>query len=132
VFRGHAASQLLGVTGGILQAEILRAEGRIEGAITALEGAVELEDALRFDEPEPLNFSARHWLGDALLEAGRAVEAESVFRAALADHPRNGWSLFGLEQALRAQGRQDEASAVHADFQAAWARSDAYIRASVY
>ena len=74
-----------------------------------LEAAIEIEDGLRYDEPEPLNFSARHWLGDLLLELERYEEAEAVFEAALEDHPMNGWSLFGLEAALRAQDRSDEA-----------------------
>ena len=97
-----------------------------------LENAVELEDGLRYDEPEPLNFSARHWLGDALLEANRPGEAETVFREALSDHPRNGWCLLGLEQALKEQNRMDEADRVHAEFEGAWARSDTWIQASIF
>jgi hypothetical protein len=33
-----------------------------------------------YDEPEPLPFAARHWLGAALIEAGRAAEAEEHYR----------------------------------------------------
>ena len=33
-----------------------------------------------YDEPEPLPFAARHWLGAALLEAKRFEEAERVYR----------------------------------------------------
>lgn len=129
-FRGHTAAQLLGVTGGILRGEILRAQGRLDEAIAALQRAVEIEDGLRYDEPEPLNFSARHWLGAALLEAGRAPEAERVYRDELTDHPNNGWSLYGLKQALSAQSRAAEADAASAQLDAAWARSDTRIRAS--
>ena len=85
--------------------EILRDEGRLEEAIAVFEGAVELHDEVPYTEPEVLNFSARHWLGAALLEAERAEAAEEVYRAALVQHPNNGWSIYGLEQALRAQGR---------------------------
>ncbi len=129
-FRGHRASSLLGVTGGILRAEIQRDEGAYDEAVATLERAIELEDGLRYDEPEPLNFSARHWLGALLLELDRFIEAERVYRAALDDHPNNGWSLFGLEQALRAQGRDGEADRVRAQFEEAWARADVWIRAS--
>ena len=132
VFRGHTAASLLGTVGGILEGEILRAEGNLAGAIQALEAAVALEDGLRYDEPEPLNFSARHWLGDALLEAGRFEDAEAVFRAALEDHPNNGWSLFGLEEALDAQGKTREAQEAGAQLQEAWARSDTWIRGPVF
>jgi tetratricopeptide (TPR) repeat protein len=131
-FRGHSAGQLLGVVGGILEGEILRADGDLDGAISILRHAVELEDGLRCDEPEPLPFTARHWLGAVLLEAERAVDAESIYRASLEDHPHNGWSLFGLEEALRAQGRGAEADAVHADFEHAWARADHWIQSSRY
>ncbi|HEX7238984.1 MAG TPA: hypothetical protein VF263_01850, partial [Longimicrobiaceae bacterium] len=105
VFRGHTPARLLGVVGGILRGELLRAEGRTDAAVAALEAAVSLEDGLTYDEPEPLPFAARDWLGAVLLEAGRAEEAERVYRAALEDRPRNGWSLAGLERALRAQGK---------------------------
>jgi tetratricopeptide (TPR) repeat protein len=129
-FRGHTGTELLGVTGGILEAEVLREEGRTDDAIAVLERAVEVEDGLRYDEPEPLNFSARHWLGAALLEEGRAVEAEAVYRAALDDHPKNGWSLYGLAQALRAQERFGDAVLVERELASAWARADVWIRAS--
>jgi hypothetical protein len=131
-FRGHSAADLLGVTGGILEAELLRHQGRLDEAIVILEAAVATEDGLRYDEPEPLNFSARHWLGSALLEAGRPVEAEAAYRAALEDHPKNGWSLFGLRQALEQQGQTAAAAEVGAQFDEAWARSDTWIRGSIF
>lgn len=131
-FRGHTAANLLGVVGGILRGELLRAEGRADDALAALERAVELEDGLTFDEPEPLPFAARDWLGAALLEAGRAGDAERVYRAALDDRPRNGWSLFGLEQALRAQGKTAEADRTRAAFTEAWARSETTLTASQF
>jgi tetratricopeptide (TPR) repeat protein len=128
--RNHSAEDLLGITGDILRGEILRGEGRLDEAITVFERAVETHDGLRYDEPEPLNFSARHWLGDALLEAGRYAEAERVYRGALEQHPDNGWSWFGLEKALRAQGKTAEADAAKADFDRAWARADIFITSS--
>lgn len=129
-FRVHSASALLGVLGGILRAEVMRTEGRRTDAIVALEQAVALEDALVYDEPEPLPFAVRDWLGAALLQAGRAADAERVYRAALDDRPHNGWSLFGLEQALRAQGRTADADDARSRLEQAWARSDVRLEAS--
>jgi len=131
-FRGHTAAGLLGITGGILRAELLRSEGNLEGAIALLERAVEIEDGLIYDEPEPLPFTARHWLGAVLLEADRPAEAEAVYRTSLEDHPHNGWSLFGLEQALRAQGggRSVEADEMREAFRRSWERSDTLLRSS--
>jgi len=129
-FRGHPATDLLGVVAGILEGEMAAMDGRTDEAVVILERAIEIEDGLRYDEPEPLNFSARHWLGAILVEAGRPAEAETVYRAALVDHPLNGWSLFGLEQALRAQGKNREADAVQADLERSWERADVWIRSS--
>lgn len=129
-FRGHSAAALLGIVGGILRAEVMRHEGRPAEAIAALERAMALEDALTYDEPEPLPFAVRDWLGAALLEAGRAQDAERVYRAALDDRPHNGWSLFGLEQALRAQGKTAQAAEARARFEQAWSRSDVRLESS--
>jgi tetratricopeptide (TPR) repeat protein len=129
-FRGHTAAQLLGIAGEVLRGEMLRQEGKLDQAIAAFERAAETQDGLRYDEPEPLNFAARHWLGAALLEAGRAADAERVYVASLEKHPRNGWSLFGLEQALRAQGKNLEADEVRERFRTEWARADIMIRSS--
>lgn len=131
-FRGHSAADLLGIVAGILEGELLRHDGKIDEAAAVLEAAIETEDGLRYDEPEPLNFSARHWLGNLLLEAERWTEAEAVFEAALEDHPNNGWSLFGLEAALRAQGKDAAADQAKARFEEAWARSDTWIWAPVF
>ncbi len=87
-----------------------------------------LDDELEYDEPEPLPFPARHWLGAALLEAKRPGDAERVYREDLKDHPHNGWSLLGLQMALKAQGKS--ASDVEADLAKSWSRSDTWIRAS--
>ena len=81
-----------------------------------------------YDEPEPLPFAARHWLGASLLEAKRYDEAERVYREELEDHPHNGWSLFGLRIALDAQGKAT--GTVNEDFEKSWARADHWIRAS--
>lgn len=129
-FRGHSPRQLLGLTGEILRGELLRAEGRVDEGLAALERAVEVDDALRYDEPEPFPFSARDWLGAALLEAGRAGDAERVYREALARRPNNGWDLLGLSQALEAETKTADAAKASAEFEAAWVRADTWIRGS--
>ena len=131
-FRGHRADQLLSIVGAILEGEILRANGDVDGAIRVLREAGEIEDGLRYDEPEPLNFSIYTWLGDALNEVGRHADAAEAFRHELDEHPHNGWSLFGLERALRGQGKKAEADEVHEEFLAAWARSDTYLRSPIF
>jgi len=126
--RFDAVSDVLEVLAETLRGEIHRADGDMRAAIEAFERAVEVEDGLNYDEPEVIPFSARHWLGAALLETGEYREAERVYRAELEDHPHNGWSLFGRRQALAARGRED--AAVEQDIANSWARSDVWITAS--
>jgi tetratricopeptide (TPR) repeat protein len=127
-FRDHPASRLLGLVGDLLEGEILRDEQQLDAAIAKFESAVAQDDALEYDEPEPLPFPARHWLGAALIEAKRFADAERVYREDLKQHPRNGWSLLGLKQAIEGQGRTD--AEVDAALEKAWARADTWTRSS--
>jgi tetratricopeptide (TPR) repeat protein len=127
-FRVSPAKELLGVVAGILEGEIQRMAGDLNGSIETFQRAADTQEALTYDEPEPLPFSARHWLGAALLEAKRFKEAESVYRAELVHHPHNGWSLIGLQQALA--GQNTASPAIDADWTASWARADTWIRSS--
>jgi tetratricopeptide (TPR) repeat protein len=131
-YRGHRHRHLLGMAYGILAGEIAAAAGAYDEAARVLRAAVAIEDSLRYDEPEPWIVPVRQVLGSILLEGGRAPDAEQVFRAELRIHPENGWSLAGLEQALRAQGREAEASEVRRRFDLAWARADVRIRHARY
>ena len=124
----HPAGRLLGVLVEILDGEIARTAGDTAAAIAAFERAVALDDELDVDEPEPLPFPARHWLGAALLDAARPADAERVYLADLRQHPHNGWALFGLQLALKVQGKP--AGEVESDLQASWSRSDTWIRTS--
>ena len=103
-FRVHPAKNLLSIVAGILDGEIRRMAGDLDSAIAAFQRAADLQAALVYDEPEPLPFSAFHWLGAALLQSTRFGEAEKAYRTELKDHPHNGWSLLGLQQALAGQG----------------------------
>jgi len=127
-FRGHPAKHLLGSVGKILEGELQLKSGELDAAIASFQVSVELEDELNYDEPEPLPFTPRHWLGAALLQAKRYQDAELVYREELKDHPHNGWSLIGLQQAIQAQGKSD--SDVDQDLEASWARSDIWATSS--
>jgi tetratricopeptide (TPR) repeat protein len=127
-FRVHTAKTLLGTVAGILEGEIRRSEGDLKGALESFERAVACEDAMTYDEPEPLPFAARHWLGAALLEARQYDAAARAYREELKDHPHNGWSLLGLQQALTGLGTPSPD--VDADLARSWARSDTWTRTS--
>ncbi len=129
-FRFHSQSVVLSIPAGILDGEIAAADDRYDDAVRILETTVEIEDGLTYDEPEPWHQPTRHVLGAILLEMDRAGDAVRVYREALEDHPRNGWSLFGLEQALRAQGKDGEADRVREQYELDWARRDIWLRSS--
>jgi tetratricopeptide (TPR) repeat protein len=106
-----------------LASEILAA--RIDGdAVQHLQRAVEIQDGLVYDEPPAWYYPVRESLGAALLRAGKAAEAESVFREGVRRSPRNGRMLFGLMEALRAQGKREQAEWVRKEYDAAWAKAD--------
>jgi len=91
-----------------------------DAAVPHLQAAVAAQDAFHYDEPAPIPWSVRETLGAVLLEAGRAPEAEQVFRADLAKNARSGRSLFGLMSSLTAQKRDAEAALVKREFEQAW------------
>jgi len=127
-FRVHTAKNLLSIVAGILEGEMQRTAGDLPGAIASFQRAASLQENLVYDEPEPLPFSAFHWLGAALLQSGRFEEAEQAYRTELKDHPHNGWSLLGVQQAL--EGRGMKSAEVDADLAASWSRADTWIRSS--
>ncbi|KQY52798.1 hypothetical protein ASD14_06270 [Lysobacter sp. Root494] len=111
-------------------AEFAAANGKYDEAIAALKEAVAIEDKIPYDEPPGWHAPVRQTLGAVLLDARRPGEAESVYREELRRNPGNGWSLFGLAQSLRAQGKRDEAAKVQRDFASAWSNADVRLTAS--
>jgi Tfp pilus assembly protein PilF len=69
-------------------------------------------------------------LGAVLLDLGQAAQAEAVYRRDLEEHPKNGWSLFGLARSLEAQSRAADAQWAGTGFRAAWARADVELESS--
>ncbi len=115
-----------------LAAELALSAADHDAAIAALTEATAIEDGLPYDEPPGWHMPVRHSLGTALISAGKLDEAEAVYREELRRNPENGWSLFGLQQALLAQQRAEEAAGVAARFERAWAHADVTLTASSY
>ncbi len=130
VFTPATALGVLQVAAKTLTAEIAAANGDYEAVITGMREAVAIEDGFGYHEPPAWFSPSRETLGAMLLEAGQAAEAEQVYREDLQEYPNNGWSLFGLTQALEAQGKTAEAEEVRGQFQAAWARADVQLTSS--
>ena len=115
------AKTLMTIAEQIVQGELAYTEGRVLEGLAHLERAVRLEDGLRYNEPPDWYFPVRHFLGAMLLDAGYPNEAEVVYAADLRKNPENGYSLFGLSEALEKQGRVKEAQAFNERFSRAWA-----------
>jgi hypothetical protein len=118
-----------------LAANVLAGEMAAKAADTAtaarlLSAAVAEQDTHWFTEPPPWYFPVRQALGAVLLQAGRARDAEQVYRDDLSRNPNNGWSLFGLAQSLRAQGKTAEATQVDENFRKVWSQADVTLTAS--
>jgi tetratricopeptide (TPR) repeat protein len=120
----NKSTDLLTIAQHVLAGELAFQQGKIENAINHLQQAVAAEDKLNYDEPPAWYYPARQSLGAVLLGAGRAGEAEPIFRRDLERHRNNGWSLFGLWQSLTAQGKTGEAQEVKTRFNKTWAEAD--------
>lgn len=113
-----------------LAGELAAKRGQTDDAVQHLEEAVHIQDGLPYTEPPPWYYPVRQSLGAVLLTAGRAAEAEAVYREDLKRNPENGWSLYGLAQSLRARNAPSEAAAVDERFRKAWAGADVTLTAS--
>ena len=124
----YPATLLLTIADALIQGEIATAEGRHDEAIGYYKIAVDTQDELPYTEPPFWYYPTRHSLGKAMLAAGDPAGAEAVYREDLTNFPRNGWSLFGLVQAMEAQDK--DASEIQARFDLIWAQSDVTLTAS--
>jgi len=124
------ATNMLQLAANVLAGEIAAKAGDVATADRLLRAAVAEQDTHWFTEPPPWYFPVRQALGAVLLQAGRASDAEQVYREDLRRNPGNGWSLFGLAQSLKAQGKTAEAAQVDESFRKAWANADVTLTAS--
>ena len=130
LFSPNTGRAILSIAQEVLGGEIAATKKNYDEAVAHLERAVRLEDALVYTEPAEFHYPPRLALGAILLEAKRPAEAETVYWEDLRRNKDNGWALFGLMQALKAQGKNDDAALVEARFKNAWARADVTLNAS--
>lgn len=135
----NTSLDILAIAEQMLKGEIAYREGDYDAAFACLRRAVELDDALPYDEPWGWMQPTRHALGALLLEQGRVEEAAQVYAADLgldptlsrsSQHPNNVWSLHGYHECLRRLGRDAEAVIIGAQLELAQARADVTVSAS--
>ena len=128
--KGDSHLQMAETGLSLLDGEIARLNGHIDEAVTDFQKARALELALPYGEPPTWHQPVSHILGAALLEARRPADAEAVYRDSLGTYRADGWALFGLAQALDAEGKSDEASRVRGEFARVWRQSDIKLASS--
>ena len=121
----NKATPVLGVASEVLAARFAASPAE---AVPHWERAVSLQDGLVYDEPPAWYYPVRESWGAALLRAGKAADAETVFREGLKRSPRNGRMLFGLMESLKAQGKTEAAEWVRKEFEACWAKADVRLK----
>ncbi len=124
LFSPNTGRDIMTIAQEVLAGNIDAAKKNYDSAIAHLERAVRLEDALVYTEPAEFHYPPRQALGAVLLEAGRSAEAETVYWEDLRRNKENGWSLFGLMQALKAEGKKEDAALIEARFKKAWMNAD--------
>ena len=124
------AGKLLSIAREVLSGEVAAGQGDYDRALGHLERAVRFEGALYYTEPPDWYYPVRHTLGAVLLEAGFPEEAEVVYWQDLRENRDNGYALFGLLQALKAQGRQAEVAVIEGRLRTAWADADVQLTTS--
>ncbi|MCI0654250.1 MAG: hypothetical protein L0Y39_07215, partial [Methylococcaceae bacterium] len=130
IFDINPVKAVLNIAEASLAGELAASQKNFQSAVEQLGRAVKFEDALHYTEPKDWYLPARQTLGAILLEAGDPVAAEKVFREDLIAHPQNGWSLFGLLQSLKAQGKDTQIREAQRAYDEAWRDADIELMAA--
>ena len=109
IFDVNSSAALVEIASRVLEGELAAQKRDFRTALSLLEEAERREEDLLYSEPPDWYYPVRHSLGAVFLAAGNPAQAERVYREDLKRYPENGWSLFGLAQALSAQGKSAEA-----------------------
>ena len=115
----------------VVAGELAALKGDTKTAITHLKNAVVYEDGLAYTEPAAWHIPTRQNLGAILMKTEKYVEAEKIFKEDLDILRQNGWSLIGLYNSLKAQGKLEEAKTVKLEFEKAWEHADIAISTSI-
>ena len=123
-------SSVLKVAAYGLEGETHMAKGEYSKAVSSFKKGVEIEDLNNYTEPPDWAQPMRHYLGAALLKSNKPEEAEIVYRRDLRWNQNNGWSLYGLYQSLKMQGKASESEEIYKKWTESWKLSDIDIQAS--
>lgn len=128
----NASVHIANIAYEVVAGELAALNGNTEKAIEHLKKAVVYEDGLTYTEPAAWHIPTRQNLGAILLKAGKFQEAEKIYNEDLKVLRQNGWSLMGLQQALKGQNKTKEALVIKKEYDMAWEHADIEIETSVY
>jgi len=137
----NPCSEVLLVAEQMMLGELAYKAGQTNKGLEHLRTSVQLDDELLYDEPWGWMQPTRHALGALLMDSGFFNEAETVYRADLgldnslprpSQHPRNVWSLHGLNECLERRGENLERQLISQLLDQALARAEIPIKASCY
>jgi tetratricopeptide (TPR) repeat protein len=123
-FSANSGYAIMRIAPEVVAGEIAAKNKDWDTAVSHFERAIRYEDALVYQEPHDWHAPVRQNLAAALHAAGRLDEAETVYWEDLKRNAESGWSLAGLLQVLKAQGKNDQAALVEARFRKAWRDAD--------
>ena len=115
---------LVQIASKVLKSEILANEGSYNESISLLKEAVEIEDALNYDEPPDWFFSVRHHLGAIQIEGELYSDAIITYNEDLQRFPKNGWAHHGLKLAYEKLNNKEKVEEVNALLKDSWATAD--------
>ncbi len=101
-------------------------------ALNHFEIAVKQEDKLIYNEPRDWLLPARHYLGNALVKAGKYKEAVAVFDEDLSINPNNGWALSGLAKSYKSINNKTALATAQSRLRSAWILKDVPIESAVF
>jgi tetratricopeptide (TPR) repeat protein len=127
---GVPGPNIVNLAMALVDGEIARTQGDLTTAVLRFRQAADLERKLGYTEPPWWHQPVSHLLGAALLEAHKPAEAEAVYRDSLSFYRVDGWALYGLAQAQRAQGKQADAADTMKQYRRAWALADVTLTSS--
>jgi tetratricopeptide (TPR) repeat protein len=125
-------SECATVAENILLATIRFQQKKHTDALAAIRAAIRMEDSLIYAEPKDWLLPARQYLGAFLLQMNKPREAEQTYREDLEWNPGNGWSLLGLHQSLKAQGKTEDLAKLKKQYLHSFSEADEIPPSSVY
>jgi tetratricopeptide (TPR) repeat protein len=129
-FSNNTGYAIMRITAEVAAGELAAKRKDWDAAVVHLERAIRYEESLIYTEPADWAQPVRQRLGAVLLDAGRPDEAEAVYWEDLRKNAGNGWSLFGLVQALKAQKKDADAALARQRFEKVWKDADVTLSGS--